>query len=101
MDPLPPFPWIDVVIIVVLFALNGVFAMSELALVSSRRARLEAMAKGRSRGASAARCQLAWSPIQFTTGEPARRALWRLARPFARPGPRWSRVAAGRSAMRA
>ncbi|PCD03258.1 DNA-binding protein [Sphingomonas spermidinifaciens] len=54
MDPLPPFPWIDVVIIVVLFALNGVFAMSELALVSSRRARLEAMAKGRSRGASAA-----------------------------------------------
>ena len=54
MDPLPPFPWIDVVIIVVLFALNGVFAMSELALVSSRRARLETMAKARNRGAVAA-----------------------------------------------
>lgn len=54
MDPLPPFPWIDVVIIVVLFALNGVFAMSELALVSSRRARLETMAKARNRGAAAA-----------------------------------------------
>ena len=28
-------------------------------------------------------------------GVRARRALWRLARPFARPGPRWRRVAAG------
>lgn len=54
MDPLPPFPWIDVVIIVALFALNGVFAMSELALVSSRRARLEAMARAHKPGASTA-----------------------------------------------
>src|SRR5689334_20899699 len=32
--------------------------------------------------------------------EDALRALWRFARPLPRPGPRWSRVAAGRSAMR-
>ena len=43
MDP-SPFPWIDVFIILALIALNGVFAMSELAIVSSRPARLQAMA---------------------------------------------------------
>lgn len=45
MDPLPPFPWLDVFIILGLVALNGAFAMSELALVSARRARLEAMVR--------------------------------------------------------
>ena len=54
MAPLPPFPWIDVLIIFALIALNGVFAMSELAIVSARKARLEAMARGGSRGATAA-----------------------------------------------
>jgi putative hemolysin len=44
MAPLPPFPWIDVAIILALVVLNGLFAMAELAIVSSRRARLEAMA---------------------------------------------------------
>ena len=48
MHPLPPFPWIDVVIILALVVLNGLFAMAELAIVSSRRARLAAMAKARS-----------------------------------------------------
>jgi putative hemolysin len=47
--PLPPFPWTDVLIILALLALNGVFAMSELAIVSARRARLEAMARSRGR----------------------------------------------------
>jgi putative hemolysin len=51
---LPPFPWIDVLIILALVALNGVFAMSELAIVSSRKARLEAMARSGRRGAAAA-----------------------------------------------
>jgi putative hemolysin len=54
MPPLPPFPWSDVAIILALIALNGVFAMSELAIVSSRKARLEAMAKAGKRGAGAA-----------------------------------------------
>jgi putative hemolysin len=46
---LHPFPWTDVVIILALVGLNGVFAMSELAIVSARKPRLEAMArKGRS-----------------------------------------------------
>ncbi|WP_448660425.1 hemolysin family protein [Sphingomonas sp. CJ99] len=54
MEPLPPFPWLDVVIILALVALNGVFAMSELAIVSARRARLDGMVKNGSRGAAAA-----------------------------------------------
>jgi len=49
-----PFPWIDVAIIFALVIVNGVFAMSELAIVSSRRARLEAMARAKVRGARAA-----------------------------------------------
>lgn len=64
MDPLPPFPWFDVVVIVVLFVLNGVFAMSELALVSARRARLEAMARAGKPGASTA-MKLAEDPGKF------------------------------------
>lgn len=53
MDP-APFPWIDVVIILALIGLNGLFAMSELAIVSSRPARLQAMAEAGSRGAATA-----------------------------------------------
>lgn len=63
MAPLPPFPWIDVAIILTLVALNGVFAMSELAIVSARRARLEGKAKT-SRGARAA-LDLAADPGKF------------------------------------
>ena len=64
MAPLPPFPWIDVAIILALVALNGVFAMSELAIVSARKARLEAMARGGRRGAKAA-IALAADPGKF------------------------------------
>jgi putative hemolysin len=63
-DHLLPFPWLDVVLIVALIALNGVFAMSELAIVSSRDARLKAMAKGGSRGARTA-LELAAEPGRF------------------------------------
>ncbi len=61
---LPPFPWIDVVIILALVALNGVFAMSELAIVSARKARLEAMARTGRRGAAIA-MDLAADPGKF------------------------------------
>ncbi|MGI8704983.1 MAG: hemolysin family protein [Sphingomicrobium sp.] len=54
-DQLLPFPWFDVVIILALIALNGVLAMSELAVVSSREARLKAMARS---GSSGAQCAL-------------------------------------------
>ncbi|MDY0957699.1 MULTISPECIES: hemolysin family protein [unclassified Sphingomonas] len=64
MAPLPPFPWIDVLIIFALVALNGVFAMSELAIVSSRRARLDAMARSGRKGAQAA-LTLAADPGKF------------------------------------
>ncbi|WP_313802129.1 hemolysin family protein [Sphingobium sp.] len=49
-----PFPWVDLVIILALVALNGVFAMSELAIVSARRPRLQAMEKAGRRGARSA-----------------------------------------------
>ena len=62
--PLAPFPWLDVAIILFLVALNGLFAMSELALVSSRRARLRAMAKTGRKGAQTA-LDLAADPGRF------------------------------------
>lgn len=61
---LAPFPWSDVIIILALVALNGVFAMSELAVVSSRRPRLEGLARKGSRGAEAA-LALASDPGRF------------------------------------
>ena len=64
MPALPPFPWIDVAIILALVVLNGVFSMSELAIVSARKARLEALAKGGSRGAATA-ILLAADPGKF------------------------------------
>ncbi|HWK36372.1 hemolysin family protein [Sphingomonas sp.] len=64
MPALPPFPWIDVAIILALIVLNGVFSMSELAIVSARKARLEALAKGGGRGAATA-IQLAADPGKF------------------------------------
>jgi len=62
--PLAPFPWLDVVIILVLVGLNGLFAMSELAIVSSRKPRLKAMARAGRKGAQAA-LDLAGDPGRF------------------------------------
>ena len=59
-----PFPWGDVAIIAILVLLNGVFAMSELAIVSARDPRLQAAEKRGSRGAKIAR-QLASDPGRF------------------------------------
>ena len=53
-DHIAPIPWLDVLLILALVALNGVLAMSELAIVSSREARLKAMAKSGSGGAQCA-----------------------------------------------
>lgn len=62
---LSPFPWGDVAIILALIALNGVFAMSELAIVSARRARLESITKkSQLRGAKTA-LELAADPGKF------------------------------------
>lgn len=51
-----PFPWTDLVIILCLVLLNGLFAMSELAIVSARSSRLR-LAK--SKGSKSARIALA------------------------------------------
>lgn len=61
---LDPIPWIDVLLLVALIGLNGVLAMSELAIVSSREARLKAMARGGNRGAQCA-LDLAADPGRF------------------------------------
>ena len=59
-----PFPWVDVLIIIALIVLNGMLAMSELAVVSARRPRLEAMVRKGSKGAQAA-LDLAAEPGRF------------------------------------
>ncbi|WP_299323943.1 hemolysin family protein [Parasphingopyxis sp.] len=61
---LSPFPWFDLCIILALVFLNGIFAMSELAIVSSRRARLQALAKDGRSGAQTA-LDLAAEPGRF------------------------------------
>ena len=58
------FPWFDVAIIVVLVLINGVFAMSELAIVSARKAHLHSSAERGSRGARIA-LRLAGDPGKF------------------------------------
>jgi len=51
---LHPFPWIDVLIVLALMLINAAFAMSELAIVSARKPRLEAMARRGRKGARVA-----------------------------------------------
>ena len=59
-----PFPWTDLVIIAGLIVINGVFAMSELAIVSARTARLRAAAHQGNGGARIA-LELAAEPGKF------------------------------------
>ena len=64
MAALPPFPWFDALIIIALVFVNGIFAMSELAIVSARTARLQNLAKDGSTGAATA-IRLASDPGKF------------------------------------
>ena len=59
-----PFPWFDLAILAALILLNGVFAMSELAIVSARTAKLRMAAERGSGGAKVA-LQLAADPGKF------------------------------------
>ncbi|GAA0265383.1 hemolysin family protein [Alteraurantiacibacter aestuarii] len=59
-----PFPWFDVAILAGLILLNGVFAMSELAIVSARTARLRMAADDGSAAAKVA-LSLAADPGKF------------------------------------
>ena len=47
--------WLDVALLAVLIVLNGVFAMSEISLVTSRRARLQRLIDDKVAGAERAR----------------------------------------------
>ena len=58
------FPWTDLIIIAGLIVLNGVFAMSELAIVSAKHTRLQAKAEGGSVAAATA-LELAGDPGKF------------------------------------
>jgi putative hemolysin len=59
-----PFPWFDVLVIAGLILINGLFAMSELAIVSARTARLKVAAERGSKGAAKA-IALAGDPGRF------------------------------------
>lgn len=59
-----PFPWTDLLIIAGLILINGLFSMSELAIVSARAPRLRAMADKGSRAAKTA-LDLAADPGRF------------------------------------
>ena len=59
-----PFPWTDLAIITALIGLNGVFAMSELPIVSAKTSALEARAEAGSAGARTA-IELAADPGKF------------------------------------
>jgi putative hemolysin len=61
---LHPFPWIDVLVVLALMLVNALFAMSELAIVSARKPRLEAMARRGRTGARVA-IDLAADPGKF------------------------------------
>src|SRR5919206_4794272 len=63
-DHLAPIPWLDVILLLALILLTGVLAMSELAIVSSREARLKALARSGSSGAQTA-LDLAADPGRF------------------------------------
>ena len=59
-----PFPWTDLLIIAGLILLNGIFAMSELAIVSARTGKLRTSAAAGSAGAKTA-IELAEDPGKF------------------------------------
>jgi putative hemolysin len=56
--------WVEIVLIIVMTVLNGFFAASEIAVVSSRKGRLEQQVQAGNRGAEVA-LQLAESPNRF------------------------------------
>jgi magnesium and cobalt exporter, CNNM family len=59
--------WLELAIVVGLILLNGFFAMAEMAVVSSRRLRLQQLAEAGSRGAAHA-LKLAENPSRFLSG---------------------------------
>ena len=59
-----PFPWTDLVIISCLILLNGLFAMSELAIVSARPSRLK-VAAGKGSGSARLALDMAADPGKF------------------------------------
>lgn len=59
-----PFPWTELIIVLLLIVLNGFFSMSEMAIVSARKVRLQMLADNGDRGAGLA-LDLAEEPTRF------------------------------------
>ena len=59
--------WLELAVVLGLILLNGIFAMAEMAIVSSRRIRLQQMAENGSRGARRA-LELSENPSRFLSG---------------------------------
>lgn len=59
-----PFPWTDLVIITCLILLNGLFAMSELAIVSAKTSRLK-LARDKGSGSARIALEMATDPGKF------------------------------------
>ena len=59
-----PSPFFEIILILILIFANGIFAMTEMSIVSSRKARLERKAEEGNRGAEVA-LELAEKPTQM------------------------------------
>jgi len=68
---MPYFPEIIIILVLVLIALNGIFAMSEFALVSAKKTRLRQKAEEGDTGADTA-LKLANEPHRFSLDNPDR-----------------------------
>lgn len=89
----------EIIVVLALTLLNGVLAMSELAIVSSRTARLKVMADQGSRGARTA-IQLASDPGRFLSSVQIGITLVGCSQgPF--PAPHWGFALQERSKQRA
>lgn len=88
----------DIVLLLVLILINGVFAMSEIALISSRKARLQQLADARHPGAAQA-LRLSADPTHFlSTVQVGITLVWRAsARTLPNPGRTLSNAAQGRT----
>ena len=69
-----PFPWFDLLLILALVGINGILSMGELAVVSSREARLKEFTKGQPLARAgdpdeAAQAYLYLMRAGFTTGQ--------------------------------
>ncbi len=67
--------YIEILVIVILIVLNGIFALSEIAVITSRRIKLQKMSEDGNKNADIA-IELAESPNQFLSTIPSTVKRW-------------------------